>query len=129
MDESETLFSKEMERLERQQNELRDRWNTESKSQDENEYKRIININSTLDYAIRKAETLSKYMVRLEDHIARANKTNWRVHVIIGSKGKPWYTHKNPNGCFMCEDTNMLNYLKNLLIAIAIQHPKTVVLP
>ncbi len=129
MDESETLFSKEMERLERQQNNLRDQWNTESKNQDENEYKRIINSNNTLNYAIRKAETLEKYLIRIEDHVAIANKTNWKVHVIIGSKGKPWYTHKNPNGCFMCDDTNMLNYFINLFKAIAVQHPKTVLLP
>lgn len=129
MDEAEQLYSKEMERLERQQNNLRDQWNTESKNQDENEYKRVINATSTLNYALRKNETLEQFIIRLNEHVEIANKTNWRVHVIIGSKGKPWYTHKNPNGCFMCNDTNMINYMLNLFKALAIMHPKSILIP
>ncbi len=127
--EAEELYNKEMEKLERQQRELRDRYNTLEAAQQEEDFKNVINTTNTLDYAIRKGETLEQYLTRLNIYRDLAHKKNWKIHVVIGAHGKPWYTHKSANGCFMCEDTNLISYMYNLLLAIAAKHPKLVLTP
>ncbi len=117
-----------MEKLERQQRELRDRYSTEQLSLNEAEFKQVINATSTLDYAIRKGETLEQYVTRLEIYVKLAHKKNWKVHVLIGSKGKPWYQHSNSNGCFMCEDTNLIHYMLNIIRYTADKQPSMTLL-
>ncbi len=88
-EEATKLFNKEMQRLEQQQRQLRDKYSTDQLALNEQEFKQVINPNSTLDYAIHKGETMEQYVTRLEIYVKLAHKKNWKIHVLIGSHGKP----------------------------------------
>ncbi len=126
-DEVTIAFNKEMEALERQQRNLRDQYNTLEKNRDLDDYKRIINASDTADYALKKGQQLKSWTDRLDVHVEKANALNWKIHVIIGSHGKPFYSHKNPNGCFMCDDANLIKYLLSVLQHIANKYPKLII--
>ncbi len=112
-----------MENLERQQRGLRDNYNTETLNQNLHEYVRIANADKDLIYAFKGGETLEEYLKTLTIHIDLAKTKNWRIHVLIGVRGKPWYTHSSPDRCFMCQDSEMIAYLLNLLHLIAQKDP------
>lgn len=118
-----------MEKLEREQRGLHDAYNTLTDKENENDYRHLINTPNHQDYAIRKGEKLQIYATRLQEHIEFANKKNYKIHVIIGTRGHPWYTHKSANGCFMCEDTSFLLYLLSIIKALATLTPNLILLP
>ncbi len=118
-----------LEKLEREQKGLHDAYNTLISKENANDYKRLINTPNHQDYSIRKQEKLSTYATRLQEHIRFANKKNYHIHVEIGTRGHPWYTHKDPNGCFMCEDTSFLLYLLSVIKALATLNPDIILLP
>ncbi len=107
------LYNAEMERLELQQKGFRDAYNTETLNQNLHDYIRIANSDSTLAYAYKGGQTLGEYLTLLQIHVDLAKTKNWKVHVLIGSHGHPWYTHRHD--CFMCADNAMISYLLNLL--------------
>ncbi len=112
-----------MEKLERQQRGLRDQYNTDQLNQNLHEYLNIANSDKHLIYAIQGDETLKEYLTKLDIHVDLAKTKNWRIHVLIGVRGKPWYTHSSPDRCFMCQDNEMIAYLTNLLHLIASKYP------
>ncbi len=93
-------YDREMENLERQQKELRDRYNTKEPLYNPNDYSHVLE--SRRNDSPIKGELLSHYIVRLGEIIKSHSDKNWKVHVVIGSHNKPFWTHRNPLGCFMC---------------------------
>ncbi len=122
-------YEKEMENLNNQIKGLRDPYNTIEPAKDIDEYRNVIKSDSTLDYAIQAGETLKKYQTKLEMHVKYSIDKNWKIHVAIGSKGRPWYNHKSPLGCFMCQDNDIKSYMLNLIRAITAQYPDLILLP
>lgn len=118
-----------MEKLEREQRGLHDQYNTLTEKEDLNDYRRLINTPNQQDYALRTGETLEKWATRLQEHVEFANKKNYKIHVIIGTRGHAWYTHKSSNGCFMCEDTQFLLYLLSVIKALATLSPLLILKP
>ncbi len=97
-----------------------DQYNT-SDPLDITQYKRMLHQN-TAKYALQKGETLSQFTTRVQLHIDIGYEKNERIH-ISAPKGA-WYQHRNPAGCFCCEDQNMIAYLINILHILAHQYPK-----
>lgn len=122
-----TYYDKELEKLEKQQRELRqhqesadrDRYNTEEKPLDLHEYRKILNANINL--APLSNETLSDYIKKIKIYQEIAKKKNWDTHV--DNPYKIWRTHKIPVGCFMCEDMIFIRTLISVLELLNEIHP------
>ncbi len=99
----------------------RDRYNTLDESENENLYTRIIQADSLL-YP-KRGQTWGSYLTELKVHMEHAFKKNWKVHVVIGVRGKPWYTHTRSDGCFMCEDINLIHSMYSVMLLMAEQYP------
>ncbi len=85
-------------------------------------YKRMLH-DSTDKYKLQDGEKLSQFVTRVQLHIDIGFEKNERIH-ISAPKGA-WYQHRNPAGCFCCEDQNMIAYLINILHILAIKYPKS----
>jgi len=88
-----------------------DRYNTLEANQDKNQYKKIINAKIAL--APSTGETLEQYIQRIKIYQKIARDKNWNTHV--DNPYKTWHTHKNPMGCFMCDDTQFISVLVQVL--------------
>ncbi len=88
------------------------------------QYKRQVQ-QSTLKYAARDGETLKQFTAKLELYMNLGLEKNERIH-IDPPKGA-WYQHRNPAGCFCCEDQNMIHYIFNILQILAHQYPKYII--
>ncbi len=115
MDEK-SFYESEMERLERQQKDLRDNYNQENLEFNEYEYVRKLRSGSMLKYGLASGEKLTKYYPRLRAHIDIAAEKNIHTHVKNNGRGC-WFTHKDKFGvgCFMCEDLNLIHYLASIV--------------
>ncbi len=111
---------KELEKIEKQQRELRarqdqedkDRYNTlEKTSNDKNLYMRIVN--AKINLAPSTGETLDDYIKKIIIYQEIAKTKNWQTHV--DNPYKTWRTHKLPVGCFMCEDNAFIGVLIQVL--------------
>ncbi len=69
-----------------------------------------------------KNETILSYYKRLEIYNKINLKHNVQSH-INGTKGA-WWTHRNPGGCFMCDDINLLQTMLNVIGNLAKKYPK-----
>ncbi len=112
-------YDKEMERLERMQKEMHDRYNSEEVKVDVNDYRKIINAKVKL--APIGGEKWLQYIARIKIYQKIAFDKNWGVHV--DNSYKVWHTHKNPMGCFMCEDSAFIAVLIQVLECMAENHP------
>ncbi len=110
-----------MRKLEQSRN-YQDRYNTEEVPEDENLYKHILN--ADLGIAPTKGQTLENYLIQLDVHIKNAAKRNITIHIIKGVRGRPWYTHLRGDGCFMCEDMNMISTMYSTLKLLLSNYPK-----
>lgn len=123
-----SYYDKEMEKLEIQQRQLReqqqegmwDKYNTTDKMVDENDYKKVVN--SDLAFSPNKDETWESWFAKAQVYQKLAIKKNIKQH-INGPKGA-WWTHRNPQGCFCCEDVDMLTILINVIGVMVKQYPK-----
>jgi len=113
-------YDKEMERLEKLQKELHDRHNSENVNVDKSEYQRIVN--AQLHVAPLGGEKLPDYIQRIKIYQKLASDLNWNTHV--DNPYKTWHTHKNPVGCFMCQDTQFIGVLIQVLQCIIEQYPE-----
>ncbi len=116
----ETYIQKELRRLEMQQKALRDNYNTLDEQSSEISY----NITST-DPESRKPhpkESLSTYVARVTFIQNHQRTVNTKTHITNGKK--VWYTHRNPMGCFMCKDHELIAILVATLRHIALSYPK-----
>ncbi len=110
---------KELEKLELQQKNLRDNYNTLDPAINLNDAERVLN--SNLRYAPQKHHTWETYAMELKTHVHYANEKNRKAHI----EGKrPWYTHRSPLGCFMCEDIAIMNVMLQVIQSMAKQYPK-----
>ncbi len=111
---------RELEKIEKQQRELRtrqdsedkDRYNTlEPTTNDNNLYMRIVN--AKINLAPSTGETLEDYIKKILIYQEIAKTKNWNTHV--DNPYKTWRTHKIPVGCFMCEDMAFIGVLIQVL--------------
>ncbi len=100
----------------------RDKYNTEEIPEDENLYKRILN--ADIRIAPKKGQMLVAYVQELQIYVKMASKKNIQIHIIKGVRGRPWYTHLRGDGCFMCEDMNMIHAMLSSLRLLADNYPK-----
>ncbi len=107
-----------MRKLELQEKDLQSQYTDEEKLDPYN-YKSVTN--TSLDYAPKKEEKWSQYIVRLCTYAEISAEKNRKTH--IDGPRKAWYTHRNPMGCFMCEDTNLISMMLRVLKLITNQYP------
>ncbi len=112
-------YNDEMRKLELIQKGMFDQYNTLDKKVDVNDIKNVIN--SNLTFTPTSGQTLSSYVAQLAVYVKFNADANIRTH-INGVKGA-WWTHKNPMGCFACNDTNLIHVMKDLLTLISIKYP------
>ncbi len=99
--------------------ENRDRYNTLEENEDIHSYRKIIN--AQIDLAPNSKESLSTYLQRIQIYEKIARDKNWNTHV--DNPYKTWHQHKNPMGCFMCQDTQFIRVLVQVLQVILDIHP------
>ncbi len=105
--------------LERQQEDLSSQYTDEEKM-DANNYQAIINSPSIC--TPEGGEKLTHYADRLQIYCKIASDKNRLTH--IDGPRKAWYTHRNPMGCFMCEDMNLIAVMRRVIGLLAIKFPK-----
>ncbi len=115
-----------LERLERAQKGLRDQYNT-TENVSALAYAEQKLLSCSADYAIHDQETLEQYIYKLKAHITIGFTKNTNCH-IKPAKGA-WYTHRDPRGCFMCEDQNLIHYMFQIISILAEKHPKLILRP
>ncbi len=98
---------------------FKDRYNTIEPPEDENNYRKILNAQNPV--APSSKESLEQYITRVKIYQKIASDLNWKTHV--DNPYKTWHTHKNPAGCFMCQDTQFITVLIQVLQVILDQHP------
>ncbi len=113
-------YDKEMERLEKLQKELHDRYNSEELEVDKHAYRKIINAKVKL--APIGGEKWIQYIERIKIYQKIAFDLNWGTHV--DNSYKIWHTHKLSSGCFMCNDSAFIAVLIQVLECMAENHPK-----
>ncbi len=112
-------YDKELEKLEKMQKELHDRYNSEPVEADPDNYRKIVNAKTKL--APISGEKWAEYVVRIKIYQKIGFDLNWATHV--DNPYKVWHTHKNPAGCFMCSDQVMIGVLIQVLECMAENHP------
>ncbi len=90
---------------------FKDRYNTVKPPEDENQYRKILN--AQLSIAPTSVETLEQYIQKIKIHQKIARDRNWNTHV--DNPFKTWHQHKNPAGCFMCNDIEFIAVLVQVL--------------
>ncbi len=100
-------YEDEIRKIDAQRKNIRDQYNTLDNPYDLDDIDKVTK--SDLEYAPNEGETLNSYYNRAKIYVKLCEKKNIQTH-INGPKGA-WYTHRNPAGCFACEDLNLLNVL------------------
>lgn len=80
---------------------------------------------STLKYTPQDGENLTQYLAKLKLYIDLAHEKSSRIH-IDPPKGA-WYQHRNPAGCFCCEDQNMIWHMYAILQIIRHSYPRYII--
>ncbi len=119
MDEND-YYNRTMEKLERQQRGLRDQYNTLDNKFEEEDYTRVLK--TDLEFSPKIGENILSYAKKLIIYAEHNAKKNIQTH-INGPKGA-WYTHRNPAGCFACEDTNLIAIMIDVIMIMAHKHNK-----
>ncbi len=114
-------YDKEIRKIELQRAGLRDQYNTLDNPYDPDDIEKVTK--ADVEYAPNEGETLSSYYQRAKIYVRLCEKKNIQTH-INGPKGA-WYTHRNPAGCFACEDLNLLNVILRTLDLIQQKYPET----
>ncbi len=117
MDED-SYYNKTMEQLERQQRGLHDQYNSLENKFEEEDYLKVLK--ADLEFAPKAGENILHYANKLPQYKNSNAKKNIQTH-INGPKGA-WYTHRNPAGCFACEDTNLIAILTDVILIMANRH-------
>ncbi len=112
-------YEDEIRKIEIQRKNIRDQYNTLDNPYDLHDIEKVTNCD--LEFAPNQGETLLSYYERAKIYVKLQEKKNIQTH-INGPKGA-WYTHRNPAGCFACEDLNLLNILLRTIQLIAEKYP------
>ncbi len=115
----ETYFQREARRIESLRAHIRDNYNTLDEQSSEHDYKRVVNSNN--DYSPHNNETYLQFHARVSIYARLSRDKNTKTHITNGKK--VWYTHRNPMGCFMCEDSNLIQLLVDVIGYIASETP------
>ncbi len=78
-------------------------------------------INSDLEYAPSRGQSWHSYCIEAIIYAKTGFKTNERSH-IKPPKGA-WYTHRMPQGCFMCADQNLISVLIDVIKVMSSKYP------
>ncbi len=113
-------YDKQLKKLAIARENLTDQYNSLDNPYQETDYKKILH--ADLQFTPKKDETILSYATRIKIDSNYNAKKNIQSH-INGPKGA-WYTHRNPGGCFMCEDTNLISVLVQALLILAENHPE-----
>ncbi len=103
-----------------QENDLISQYTDEEKL-DKNDYKKVTNAN--IDYAPHRGETWNEFAGRIKIYADLNAEKNRLTH--IDGPRKAWYTHRNPQGCFMCEDTNLISLMRRVIAYMAWKFPES----
>ncbi len=112
-------YEDEIRKINMQRNNVRDQYNTLDNPYDLHDIEKVTK--ADLEYTPNEGETLNSYYNRAKIYVKLCEKKNIQTH-INGPKGA-WYTHRNPAGCFACEDLNLLNVLLRTLEIITEKYP------
>ncbi len=120
MDSVETReYEEQLAKVKRMKLKLRDQYNSEDNPYDENDYTKILR--ADLEFTPKVGQTFLSYSENVQIYANANSKKNIQTH-INGPKGA-WYTHRNPAGCFACEDTNLISVLVQVIQYMASIHP------
>lgn len=114
-------YEDEARKLEQIRKQVFDQHNTLEKRIDPDDIIHIIK--SNLKFTPEKGQLLTAYIEQLKVYVKFQDQTNINTH-INGPKGA-WWTHKNPAGCFCCNDLNLIHVMQTILNSLAIQYPDT----
>ncbi len=112
-------YDQQIDKIQRQQDGLLDRHNTNEDALDLNDVQKLLN--SGLRFTPKEDQSWQDYVSELVTHIKYADDKNTKTHV----EGKrQWYTHRSPLGCFMCEDIALRHVMLRVLQIMAKKYPK-----
>ncbi len=114
-------YEDEIRKLELQSKNLKDNYNTLDANADLGNTAGYIPTPS-LPYAPTKDETLESYFAKLKIYRKINHDINTKCHITT-PKG-PWYSHRAPQGCFMCEDQKMINIMLEVIRILSLRYPK-----
>ncbi len=119
---AEKIIERDIEiKIKRQIEGIHDQYSSLENIIQEEDYRMVLH--ADLEFTPKKEETFQSYATRASIY-AKFNATkNIKTH-ISGPKGA-WYTHRNPAGCFACEDMNLISVLIKTLHLMAKQHPNS----
>ncbi len=115
----EKLEIEQKELRERANAEWRDRWSTVEGTSQKHFYKKIVN--AKIKIAPTSNEKLTDYIQRLEIYQTISHDKNWETHVDNGKR--TWHTHSLPLGCFMCEDQQFISVAISILHILSDAYP------
>ncbi len=78
-------------------------------------------VNSDLEYSPSKNQSWHSYAIEASIYAKTGLKTSDRSH--INTPKGPWYTHRHPNGCFMCADQNLISVLIDVIKLMSSKYP------
>ncbi len=114
-------YAKEIRRIQLAKDNLNDNYNTLDEPVDLHATQRILNAN--IQFGPKEGQKWLSYLEQLKIYVKFNQDRNERSH-INGPKG-PWYTHRSPAGCFMCEDTNLMSVMLQTMEIMVNQYPNT----
>ncbi len=112
-------YLRQMRVLELQEKDLTSQY-TDEERLDSNDYRKIVNAHAICTPDTN--ELWTHYADRLQIYCKIGSDKNRLTH--IDGPRKAWYTHRNPMGCFMCEDTNLIAVMRRVIGLMAIKYPK-----
>lgn len=110
-----------MRKLDLQRKNLKDQYNTLDENQDLGKSENYIPTPS-LPYSPIENETLEAYFQKLKIYRKINYEINIKTH-ITPPKGA-WWTHRQPSGCFMCADQQMINVMLEIIRILSLRYPK-----
>ncbi len=116
------FYEAEVDKLLLQQKQLRDNYNQETEEFDEYKYSRILRNSRNQEYSWNSGETAEQFYIKFKIHVDVATEKNIRLHM-KGPKG-PWYSHRRPDGCFMCKDVEIIGYCMDIIKYFVTKYPK-----
>ncbi len=116
-----TFEDKMLRQIKLQQHGLTDQYNSLDNKIDEHDYENVVK--SSLDYSPSADESYLSYYEKLKIFVQICSKRNIQTH-IAGPKGA-WYTHRNPQGCFACDDMNLMSIMVDVIGLMASRSPDT----
>jgi len=114
-------YENEIRKLDLQRKNLKDQYNTLDETPDVTKTSSYIPT-PTLAYSPIEGENLEAYYAKLKIYRKINYEVNTKSH-ITPPKGA-WWTHRQPSGCFMCQDQQMINVMLEIIRILSLRYPK-----